>query len=254
MNNSHFFNPENLSDETIHLIISERNRQMRNGKLMWIVLIIVGIIGSLNLSWLFFLFTLITAMVLGSIISYQTSKKIQRLTGLDINAQIATWKYIKQKEIGENRNSITSFAKFNILGKITSIEKKVKWSRAKMIQVYGPPIYGNHNIFVDYKFNVAVFLPKDDKTLHVFMGNIMKANRYFKFDANGNKLFVENFSERAFEWKINPKIILYRGSMLSPEQPVYKGKVVNFREFNEEITDEWLISMKNKFMEFMHNQ
>ena len=71
---------------------------MRNGKLIWIVLIIVGIIGSLNLNWLFFLFALITATILGSIISILTSKKIQKLTDLDINAQIAAWKLIKQKK------------------------------------------------------------------------------------------------------------------------------------------------------------
>ena len=64
---------------------------------------------------------------------------------------------------------------------------------------------------------------------------------------------TKKLSERDHEWKINPKNILYRGNMLSAEQPVYKGDVVNFKEFNEEITDEWLLSMKNKFMKFMHN-
>jgi len=80
----------------------------------------------------------------------------------------------------------------------------------------------------------------------------VKANRWLKFDAIGNQLFDKKLSERDHEWKINPKNILYRGDMFSPEQPVYKGEVVNFKEFNEEITDERLFAMKNKFMKFMH--
>lgn len=253
MNNLEFFLPETLSDETIHILVSERERQKRIGKLMWIAFIIGGIIGSASWGWSFFLFAVILALVLGSVLGVQTGKKIQSLTGLGINAQMAAWKYIQQQGLEKYGSSSKSYANHNILGKITGIEKKVKWSRAKIIQVNGPPIYGNHNIFVDPNFNVAVFLPKSDKTLHVLVGDILKANRWLKFDINGKKLFDKKLSERDHEWQINPKNILYRGRMFSSEQPVYRGKVITFKDFNVEITDEWLIATKNQFIEFMHN-
>lgn len=50
----------------------------------------------------------------------------------------------------------------NILGKLTGIENSVKWSQSKEIKVSGPEFFGHHSIFVDPKFKVAIFLPKDD--------------------------------------------------------------------------------------------
>ena len=246
-----FFNPENIKEDTIRTIVLERQKQKQIGKIIWIIIIIVGLIGSNYFGWLFFLFVIIGAFIIGSILGIRTGKKIERMTGLDINSQMLTWKYIQLNGLDKKYSTINPF---NIIGKSTGIERKVKWSRGKMIQVYGPPFFGDYNIFVDFDFNVAVFLPKDDKTLHVFVGNIVKANRWMKFDSNGNKVLDKILSEGSFEWKINPKTILYRGKMLPPDQLVYKGRVINYQDFTEKIDDNWIFSMKNKFMKYMKRE
>lgn len=234
------------------LLSFERQRQKRSGYILWIFILVFGGIGASYWGWMFFLLVLIAGFAVGSFLGVRTGKKIERATGLGIDAQITTWNEMEPEESHHKGKSNVSHNTHNVLGKITGIERKVKWSQRKMIQVYGPPLYGDHNIFVDSSFKVAVFLPKGDKTLHVLVGDIVKANRWLKFYTNGNQLFDKKLSERDHEWKINPKNILYRGDMFSPEQPVYKGEVVNFKKFNEEITDERLFSMKNKFMKFMH--
>ena len=118
----------------------------------------------------------------------------------------------------------------------------------------GPEVYGDHNIFVDNEFNVAVFLPKADKTLHVLLGDVLRAKRWIKFDSNGEKILDRNLSVNAHEWKINPKKIYYRGEMLSIDNQVLSGKVVKAKDFNEKIDDSWIKSMKDEFMEFMRKQ
>ncbi len=245
MNNSE---SENLGE----LVAFERQRQKRIGYSLWIFILIVGGIGASYWGWMFFLLVLIAGFAVGSFLGVRVGTKIERATGLGIDAQMTAWNEMEPEESHHEKESNVSHRTHSVLGKMTGIESKVKWSQRKMMQVYGPPIYGDHNIFVDGDFNVAAFLPKGDKTLHVLAGDIVKANRWLKFDSNGNQAFDKKLSETAHEWKINPNTILYRGRMFPPEQPFYKGKVLSFKEFDEEITEEWLISMKNEFMGFMH--
>ena len=118
-----------------------------------------------------------------------------------------------------------------LLGKLTGIEGKVKWSCAKIIEVIGPDFFGHYRVYVDPEFNVAIFLPKADKTLHIFLGDIFRAHRWIKCDPTGEKVLDKTPPEEAFEWKINPKNIWYRGTGFPPDKNIYRGKVVGSGEF-----------------------
>lgn len=137
------------------------------------------------------------------------------------------------------------------LSKITGIENKVKWSSAKKIKVIGPPFWGQYYIYVDSYFKVAIFLPKADKTLHVFIGNIVKGHIWQKYDSNGVKVHEDNPPKGAFEWKINPRNVLFRGTGFPPEQLIYEGKVVSFESFSEVINDEWITKKKDEYMKMI---
>jgi hypothetical protein len=125
-------------------------------------------------------------------------------------------------------------------GKLTGIEDKVKWSRSKKIEVVGPDFFGQYYIYVDSEFNVAIFLPKSDRTLHIFVGDIFRAHRWIKYDQTCKKVKDETPPEEAFEWKINPKNIRYRGTGFPPDKPGYRGKVISSEDFFDEINQKWI--------------
>ena len=137
------------------------------------------------------------------------------------------------------------------LGKLTGIEGKVEWSRAKKIEVIGPDFLGQYFIYVDPEFNVAIFLPKSDRTLHIFVGNIFRAHRWIKFDPKGKKVKDETPPEEAFEWKINPKNIWYKGTGFPTDKPGYRGKVLFSEEFFDKINEEWPNSKIKEYVKMM---
>jgi len=137
------------------------------------------------------------------------------------------------------------------LGKLTGIEGKVEWSRAKKIEVVGPDFLGQYFIYVDPEFNVAIFLPKSDRTLHIFVGDIFRAHRWIKCDPTGEKVKDETPPEEAFEWKINPKKIWYRGTGFPPGKPVYRGKVIASEEFFDKINKKWLDTKIKEYVKMM---
>lgn len=142
-----------------------------------------------------------------------------------------------------------------LLGKLTGIENSIKWSQSKVIIVSGPNIFGQHSIFVDPKFNVAIFLPKDDKTLHIFVGDIFNAKRWIKCDSKGNKIKDENPPKEAFQWKIKPKKICYRGTGFPSNKKVYFGKVISSKNFSQVIDEKWLdIKIKEYIKMFKNNK
>jgi len=137
------------------------------------------------------------------------------------------------------------------LGKLTGIEGKVEWSRAKRIEVVGPDFLGQYYIYVDPKFNVAIFLPKSDRTLHIFIGDIFRAHRWIKCDQAGEKVKDETPPEDAFEWKINPKNIWYRGTGFPPGKPGYRGRVVAVEKFVDKIDNEWIDTKIKEYAQMM---
>ena len=140
------------------------------------------------------------------------------------------------------------------IGKLTGIEDKVKWSQAKKIEVVGPDFFGQYFIYVDQHFNVAIFLPKADRTLHIFVGDIFRAHRWIKCDQNGKKIKDETPPEEAFQWKINPKNIWYRGTGLPIDKPGYHGKVISFEVFFDDINEEWINLRIKDYIHLMSTQ
>ncbi len=127
-----------------------------------------------------------------------------------------------------------------LLGKMIGVESKVEWSKAKKIEVLGPDFLGQYYIYVDPEFNVAIFLPKSDRTLHIFVGDIFRAHRWIKCDQTGKKVKDENPPPEAFEWKINPKNVWYRGTGFPPGRPGYRGRVISSEDFFDEINRKWV--------------
>ena len=138
-----------------------------------------------------------------------------------------------------------------LLGKLTGVENKVEWSRAKLIEAVGPDFFGHHYVYVDPEFNVAIFLPKSDQTLHIFVGDIFRAHRMVNCDQSGEKINDETTPEGAFEWKINPKNIWYRGTGFPPGKPGYRGKVISSEDFFYPINKKWIDLNIKKQVEMM---
>ena len=90
-----------------------------------------------------------------------------------------------------------------------------------------------------------MILLKSDFTTHVFIGNPICAKEWRKYDEKQNILLSQIYPSDAFEWKIYKDIVLYKGKLLPPkdipEEP-YFGKVIKVEDFNDDISDEWIVS------------
>lgn len=127
-----------------------------------------------------------------------------------------------------------------VFSKIAGTGDKAKWSQSKKIAVAGPDFFGKYFIYVDPNFNVAIFLPKSDGTLHVLTGDISQAHRWIKCDQRGKRLKDKVPPEGAFQWKIHPRNIRYAGTGFPPDKPGYRGRVIFSREFFDFIDDQWI--------------
>jgi len=128
-----------------------------------------------------------------------------------------------------------------------NIRDNVEWSRSKGLVVYGPEIFGHHFIYIDSNFKVAIILPKADETLHILIGDPVRADRWLKFNSEGKELFDKPLNGNEYEWKIDKDKIRYRGTALKPTGPGHKGKVIKSFEFNKNIDEGW-IKQKKKGM------
>ena len=133
-----------------------------------------------------------------------------------------------------------------LLSKLTGVEKKVKWSQCKRIDIDGPDFWGRYEAFVDTGLNVAFFLPKNDHSIHVLIGNVIEASRHQKYSSSGELLTDDTLPQGGIEWKINPAKVLFRGHGLPPSHKIYEGKVISDNFFHEEITDDWIASHVRK--------
>jgi hypothetical protein len=127
-----------------------------------------------------------------------------------------------------------------VIGKLTGIERRVRWSQAKRIDVLGPHFWGQYDVYVDVAFNVAFFLPKADATLHVFVGNVVEATQWLKYGSSGDMVLDQQLDAGALQWKINPDQLLFRGRMLPPDERVYRGNVLGCESFRGVITRKWV--------------
>jgi hypothetical protein len=134
---------------------------------------------------------------------------------------------------------------FEVFKRIKDIPKILDWSKKKHLTVSGPEFFGIHHIYIDNFLKHAIFCLKADLTTHVFIGILIRANEWRKYDKNLELLFSKQLSNNSLEWKIYKDIVLYRGRMLPPKRipaEPYWGEVVAVETFNGDINDQWIVS------------
>ena len=134
---------------------------------------------------------------------------------------------------------------FEIMWRLKDITRVLDWSKKKHLTVSGPEFFGINHIYIDNDLDYAVFLPKGDLTMHVFIGTLTKAEEWRKYDQNVKLLFSKPLSDDYLKWTIYQDVVLYRGRMLTPKprtQKPYCGEIVRVEIFNDDINDEWIVS------------
>lgn len=231
-----------------------RQRANTAGYMLCLITMAIGLAGWHLWRWYALLISIVIAVLLGSLYSIIAAKRIQKKTGLNIDEQEMAFRETVVASLDPTtRDSEEYRAYLDSLPEDESDEKDYDdiWSRAKKIEVVGPDFFGRYSIYVDPKSNVAIFLPKSDKSLHIFIGDIYRANRWIICDIKGLKVIDKTPLEEAYQWKINPKDIWYRGTGLPPGKSGYRGEVLSFEDFIDEINDEWLDIKIKEYMRMM---
>jgi hypothetical protein len=241
-------------DVKIHMEGYSRERDKTIGYLLWLITLVIGLAGWYLWKW----YALPTAIVIAALLSICYSiietKHFQEKIGLIIDEQE---KDLRESDVAR-LDSITrgpeEYRKYIDSLPVDEPDEQDYddlWSRAKKIEVFGPDFFGRYSVYVDQKSNVVIFLPKSNKTLHIFIGDISRANRWIVCDLTGVKVMDKSQPEEAYQWNINSKNIWYRGTGLPPGKSGYRGEVISFEGFNDEINDEWLDIKINEYMQML---
>jgi hypothetical protein len=231
-----------------------RKRIKTAGYILCLITMAIGFVGWYLWKWYALPISIVIAVVLGSFDSIIEAERIRKKTGLNIDEQEMTLRgsavacpYPTTPDPEEHRTHLDS------LQEDESDEKDYDdiWSRAKKIEVIGPDFFGRYSIYVDPKSNVAIFLPKSNRTLHIFIGDIFRANRWIICDIKGLKVIDKIPKEEAYHWEINPKDIWYSGVGFPPGKSGYRGEVLSFEDFADEINAEWLDIKINEYVRMM---
>jgi hypothetical protein len=214
----------------------------------------IGFAGWYLWKWYALPIIIVIALLFGSLYSIFEAKRIQKKTSLNIDDQEMAFRESAAASLDPTtRDSEEYRAYLDSLSEDESDEKDYDdiWSRAKRIEVVGPDFFGRYTIYIDPKSNVAIFLPKSNKTLHIFIGDIFRAKRWIICDMIGLKVIDKIPPEEAYQWKINPKDIWYRGTGLPAGKSGYRGEVLSTEDFIDEINDEWLDFKIKEYMRMM---
>lgn len=231
-----------------------RQRAKKTGYMLCLIAMAIGFAGWYLWKWYALLISIVISILLDSLYSIIEAKHIQKKTGLNIDEQEMAFRESAVASLDPTTRDPEQYRVYlDSLPEDESDEKDYDdiWSRAKKIEVVGPDFFGRYSIYVDPKSNVAIFLPKSNKTLHIFIGDIFRANRWIICDIKGLKVIDKNLSDEAYQWKINPKDIWYKGTRLPSGKSDYKGKVLSFEDFIDEINDEWLDIKIKEYMRMM---
>jgi len=240
--------------KTAETVVYRRQRTKTEGYMLSLITMAIGFVGWYLWKWHALLILIIIAILLNGLHSIIEAKRIRKKTGLNIGEQ----------DIGLRESAVASLdpttcdseeysVYIDSLPEDESDEKDYDdtWSRAKKIEVVGPDFFGRYSVYVDLKSNVAIFLPKSNKKLHIFIGDTIRANRWIICDITGLKVIDKTASEEAYQWRINPKDIWYKGTGLPSGESGYRGKVISFEDFIDEINDEWLDIKIKEYMRMM---
>jgi len=231
-----------------------RQRTKIAGYMLVLITMTIGFAGWYLWKWYALPISIVVAVLFNILYSIIEAKRIQKKTGSNIDEQeLAFIESAVDILDPTNRDSEEYLAYLDSLPEDESDEKDYDdiSSRAKKIEVVGPDFFGRYSIYVDPKSNVAIFLPKSNKTLHIFIGDIFRANRWIICDITGLKVIDKIPPEEAYQWKINPKDIWYKGTGLPPGKSGYRGEVLSFEDFIDEINDEWLDFKIKEYMRMM---
>jgi hypothetical protein len=231
-----------------------RGRDKTTGYLLWLITFVTGFAGWYLWKWYALPIAIVIAALLSSFYSTIETKHIQENTGLIIDEQEKDFRESAVARLDSITRDPEEYRKY--IGSLPDDEPDEQdydniWSRAKKIEVFGPDFFGRYSIYVDQKTNVAIFLPKFNKTLHIFIGDIFRANRWIVCDLTSIKVIDKSPPEEAYQWKINTKNIWYRGTGLPPGKSGYRGEVISFEGFNDEINDEWLDIKIKEYMRML---
>ena len=147
------------------------------------------------------------------------------------------------------------------MGRFGRIVEEIKWSRAKQLEVSGPTLFGVYRIYVDSKFDVAIFAPKADGTLVVLTGHVVKGHRLLIYDADGDKITDTAIPEGEFEWQIKPDRFLFKTKMAGPQDlsrsarygPICEGRIVASKDFAGQINEDWIAKTRDKYLSDMQD-
>ena len=229
-------------------------RAKTTGYMLCLITMAIGFAGWYLWKWYALPISIVIAVLFESLYSIIEAKRIQKKTSLNIDNQEMAFRESAAASLDPTtRDSEEYRAYLDSLSEDESDEKDYDdiWSRAKKIEVVGPDFFGRYTIYVDPKSNVAIFLPKSNKTLHIFIGDIYRANRWIICDIKELKVIDKTPPEEAYQWKINPKDIWYSGTELPPGKSGYRGEVLSFENFIDEINDEWLDFKIKEYMRMM---
>ena len=221
------------------------------GYLLWLITIVIGLAGWHLWKWYALPISIGIAVLLSNLYSIIEAKQRQNRADLNIDGQEMAFSESALGSLAPILRDPEEYRAFiDSLPDDQTDEKDYDDTllRAKKIEVFGPDFFGRYSIYVDQKSNVAIFLPKSNKTLHIFIGDIFRANRWIVCDLSGVKVIDKSPPKEAYQWKINSKNIWYRGIGLPPGKSGYRGEVISFEGFDDEINDEWL---DNKIKEYM---
>ena len=231
-----------------------RHRAKIAGYMLVLITMTIGFAGWYLWKWYALPISIVIAVLFNILYSIIEAKRIQKKTGSNIDEQeLAFIESAVDILDPTKRDSEEYLAYLDSLPEDESDEKDYDdiWSRAKKIEVVGPDFFGRYSIYVDPKSNVAIFLPKSNKTLHIFIGDIFRANRWIICDIKGLKVIDKIPPEEAYQWKINPKDIWYKGTGLPPGKSGYRGEVLSFEDFIDEINDEWVDIKIKEYIKMM---
>jgi len=220
-----------------------RQKAKTTGYMLCLITMAIAFAGWYLWKWYALPILIVIAALLSSLYSIIEAKRIQKKTGLNINEQEIT---IRESAVACPEPTTHDPEEYRVyldsLPEDGSEEKDYDdiRLRAKKIEVAGPDFFGRYSIYVDPKSNVAIFLPKSNKTLHIFIGDIYRANRWIICDIKLLKVIDKTPQEDAYQWKINPQNIWYRGTGFPPGESGYRGEVLSSEDFIDEINDEWL--------------
>ena len=89
-----------MSNDIGEKVFKKRARLRKTGKCIWGIIISIGLLGWIFWKWYALLISFGLAILIGSIYSFITAKKMERETGLDINSQEMVQKiYLEQESL-----------------------------------------------------------------------------------------------------------------------------------------------------------